>query len=348
MSIIFKQVSFSYEDTKNTRKEKNRRAETKTQEGLVSKGALPHARWALQNINFEIKDGEFFGIAGHSGSGKSTLIQHMNGLLKPDEGEVKVNGVSTANKGGLSQIRAQVGMVFQYPEHQLFAASVFDDIAFGPRNLGLSSTEVKERVYEALEAVQLKAEEVSTLSPFALSGGQQRRVAFAGVLAMRPHTLVLDEPTAGLDPHVKKEFLRLIDALHTKGQSIVMVSHNMDDLASYCERILVLNQGKQFSLGTPEHIFSNAEALHDIGLEAPCAQRIATYLRSKGIGLKRTLYDKESLACDLGELYFQRKDVHGNAKAGASAAMVSDSVKPGDSTKASASSTQAKNEGRPC
>ncbi|MBQ9003882.1 MAG: energy-coupling factor transporter ATPase [Eggerthellaceae bacterium] len=219
--------------------------------------------WALRDITFDVLEGEFFGIAGHTGSGKSTLIQLASGLLKPTAG--------TARFGK----RGDVGVVFQYPERQLFAATVFDDVAFGPRNLGLSGVDVEARVAEALAQVHLDAKELRDTSPFALSGGMQRRVAIAGVLAMLPHVLIFDEPTAGLDPRSRAALLALVDELHAAGRTIVMVSHNMDDLARLCNRIAILNDGRLEAVGTPSEVFANASRLREIGLEAPFAHMVA-------------------------------------------------------------------------
>lgn len=260
-------------------------------------------KWALCNITFTLEDGEFLGIAGHTGSGKSTLIQHMNGLIHPTAGRVLVDGVDIADKKAAAAARSNVGVVFQYPEHQLFAANVYDDVAFGPRNMGLSSDEVDARVRESLAQVALDFDEIHEKSPFELSGGQQRRVAFAGVLAMRPTKLILDEPVAGLDPAARNDFLTLISDLHESGLTVVMVSHTMDDLARYCDRVLVLKEGSLFALGTPEEVFSHAEELREIGLGVPSAQKLANDLKETGIHLNGKLYDTESLADALAALY---------------------------------------------
>ena len=339
MPIVFHQVSYTYADLKQREKERKalERAgknglfgrkrqktnpesdscETASRTATASKekadwGTAADALWALRNVSFTLEDGEFLGIAGHTGSGKSTLIQHMNGLVHPTEGCVLVDGQDIADKKAARSARGKVGVVFQYPEYQLFAATVYEDVAFGPRNLGLSSDEVDERVRRALEDVGLPFDDVQDKSPFELSGGQQRRVAFAGVLAMRPQVLVLDEPVAGLDPQAREDFLDLISRLHVQGITIVMVSHTMDDLARMCDRILVLNQGEAFALGTPEEIFSKAEDLRSIGLGVPAAQALANNLRKRDaetFALKRFLYDVESLADDLAELHRARNEV---------------------------------------
>ena len=220
-------------------------------------GNNPDNQWALQNISFTVNEGDFLGIAGHTGSGKSTLLQHMNGLLEPTRGRITLDGADLADKAARKSCRNAVGVVFQYPERQLFASTVYDDVAFGPRNLKLGDIEVDRRVRASLESVGLSCDDLGNASPFELSGGQQRRVAFAGVLAMNPQVLVLDEPTAGLDPEAKAMFLQLIDTLHKDGMTVVMVSHNMDDLARFCNRIIVLNQGQIVLEGTPEQVFSH-------------------------------------------------------------------------------------------
>ena len=285
MPLAFKGVSYSYE---NPKRSKRRNAE---------RSAVSEARtWALHQVTFSLEDGEFLGLAGHTGSGKSTLIQHTNGLLHPHEGRVLFDGRDLADKRTAQDCRSAVGLVFQYPEHQLFAATVREDVSFGPRNLGLSEEEVAERVSEALRLVHLDEDDIAERSPFELSGGQQRRVAFAGVLAMRPRVLVMDEPVAGLDPVAREEFLELIDELHRSGLSIIMASHSMDDLARLADRVLVLADGEVFRLGTPQEVFADVEGLRSIGLDAPAAQRFASELLDTGFSLAPQLYDVESLA----------------------------------------------------
>ena len=275
-------------------------------------GNSPDNRWALQNISFTVNEGDFLGIAGHTGSGKSTLLQHMNGLLAPTRGRVTLDGTDLADKAARKSCRNAVGVVFQYPERQLFAATVYDDVAFGPRNLKLDDAEVDRRVRASLESVGLSCDEIGNASPFELSGGQQRRVAFAGVLAMNPQVLVLDEPTAGLDPEAKAMFLQLIDTLHAQGMTVVMVSHNMDDLARFCNRIIVLNQGQLVLEGTPEQVFSHEEELHAIGLDIPTARRMANNLRERGVRLPaRLFFDAQDLASECAALYKQGlQDAH--------------------------------------
>ena len=309
MPIAFEGVSYAYADPerqkKRTRRQRRRREAGVIEEppslekGAPAWGGTADAVWALADIDFTLADGEFLGVAGHTGSGKSTLVQHMNGLVHPTRGRVLFDGQDLADKRVAQKCRGKVGLVFQYPEHQLFAATVREDVAFGPRNLGLSTEEVERRVRAALEDVHLDPEEVGGKSPFELSGGQQRRVAFAGVLAMEPRVLVLDEPVAGLDPVAREEFLSLIAELHGAGRAVVMVSHSMDDLARLADRVLVLNEGRLFFLGTPAEVFARGEELRAIGLDVPAAQKLAAELREEGFDLPRDLYGLESLADDL-------------------------------------------------
>ena len=281
--IEFQNVSFTYEPVS----QKQRRKSAVAKEGKQADwGRSPAEYWALKDLSFSVLEGEVLGIAGHTGSGKSTLIQLANGLLKPTEGTVVVNGHSIADKHAAQEARRNVGVVFQYPENQLFAATVFDDVAFGPRNLGYSADQVEQSVRHAMEMVHLNLDELRDRSPFALSGGQQRRVAFAGVLAMNPHTLVLDEPVAGLDPRAKARFLALLAELHEEqGLTIVIVSHNMDDLAETCDRILVLNEGRLFALGEPACVFADEQRLKSVGLGVPHAAHMANRLARIGISL---------------------------------------------------------------
>lgn len=319
MPIAFEGVSYSY--TNPDRQEKKRRkralkAQRKAASAMAAAAveeapSLAHGKpdwgtdadavWALHNISFTLEDGEFLGVAGHTGSGKSTLIQHMNGLVHPTRGRVSYDGDDLADKRVAQASRERIGVVFQYPEHQLFAATVYDDVAFGPRNLGLAEDEVDRRVRAALHQVHLPFDDVRERSPFELSGGQQRRAAFAGVLAMEPRVLVLDEPVAGLDPVARTEFLALIHELHAGGLTVAMVSHSMDDLAELADRILILNEGEQFALGAPAEVFARGDELRAIGLDVPAAQKLAGELRDAGFHLPRPLYDAETLADDLAQ-----------------------------------------------
>lgn len=275
--------------------------------GKSSKQALwgndPSSPWALRDVSLTVRRGEFLGLAGHTGSGKSTLVQHLNGLIRPQEGSVYALGLDLANKKDAAAVKAKVGVVFQYPERQLFAETVARDVAFGPHNLGLPQDEVDRRVESSLSRVGLDLSTVGDKSPFELSGGQQRRVAFAGVLAMEPEVLVLDEPMAGLDPAARSDFLELIDRLHHGGLTVVMVSHSMDDLANCCDRIVVMNEGAVFAEGTPAQVFAHADELKSIGLGVPAAQRMALALAEAGVPLRRGgLYTVESLADELADL----------------------------------------------
>lgn len=225
---------------------------------------------ALDDVNLKIEDGEFIGIIGHTGSGKSTLVQHMNGLLKATEGHIYYQGEDIYDSSyDLRDLRTQVGMVFQYPEHQLFETTVFEDVCFGPRNQGLDEKTVALRAYEAIEAVGLP-QECCDSSPFELSGGQKRRAAIAGVLAMKPAVLILDEPTAGLDPAGRNEILNLIKDMHEKkGNTIILVSHSMEDVANYVDRIVVIDKGRPKYDGSPKEVFRHYKELEEIGLAAP-------------------------------------------------------------------------------
>lgn len=266
-------------------------------------GNDPSSPWALRDVSLTVRRGEFLGLAGHTGSGKSTLVQHLNGLIRPQEGFVRALGLDLANKKDAAAVKAKVGVVFQYPERQLFAETVTQDVAFGPHNLGLPQDEVDRRVESSLSRVGLDLSTVGDKSPFELSGGQQRRVAFAGVLAMEPEVLVLDEPMAGLDPAARRDFLELIDRLHRDGLTVVMVSHSMDDLANCCDRIVVMNEGAVFAEGVPAQVFAHADELKSIGLGVPAAQRMALALTEVGVPLHFDgLYTVESLADELAGL----------------------------------------------
>ena len=285
-------------------RERRRWRKRSTTVGASGKQALwgndPNSPWALRDVSLTVRRGEFLGLAGHTGSGKSTLVQHLNGLIRPQEGSVCALGLDLSSKKGAAAVKAKVGVVFQYPERQLFAETVAQDVAFGPRNLGLPQDEVVRRVATSLARVGLDLAAIGDKSPFELSGGQQRRVAFAGVLAMEPEVLVLDEPMAGLDPAARRDFLELIDRLHREGLTVVMVSHSMDDLANCCDRIVVMNEGAVFAEGTPAQVFAHANELKSIGLGVPAAQRMALSLVQAGVPLRcDKLYTVESLADEL-------------------------------------------------
>lgn len=246
----------------------------------------PFEHKALDNISLTVEDGDFLGIIGATGSGKSTFIQHLNGLIKLTSGKITVDGIELHNKPDLKKLRAEVGMVFQYPEYQLFDETVEKDVSFGPKNLGLKKDEIAERVKEAVETVGLDYEQFKERSPFELSGGQKRRVAIAGVIAMRPKILVLDEPTAGLDPVGRIEMFDLIAKLkESTVKTIIMVSHNMDEISAVANKIAVLEHGKLRFFGAPKELFKNAEELEEIGLDIPTAVKLKNDLKARGVEL---------------------------------------------------------------
>lgn len=246
----------------------------------------PFEHKALDNISLTVEDGDFLGIIGATGSGKSTFIQHLNGLIKLTSGKITVDGIELHNKPDLKKLRAEVGMVFQYPEYQLFDETVEKDVSFGPKNLGLKKDEIAERVKEAVETVGLDYEQFKERSPFELSGGQKRRVAIAGVIAMRPQILVLDEPTAGLDPVGRIEMFDLIAKLkETTVKTIIMVSHNMDEISEVANKIAVLEHGKLRFHGTSKELFKHAEELEEIGLDIPTAIKLKNELKARGVEL---------------------------------------------------------------
>lgn len=259
---------------------------------------------ALKDINLVIPDGQFIGLIGHTGSGKSSLIQHLNGLMKPTDGEVYFNGEDIAEDDyDRKKLRSQVGLVFQYPEHQLFEVDVFSDVCFGPKNLGLPKKEIELRAFEALKMVGLE-DEYFYQSPFDLSGGQKRRVAIAGVIAMKPQVLILDEPTAGLDPKGREEILQLIKSLHEKmGITVILVSHSMDDVADYVERIVVMNHGEIFLDDTPKAVFSHKEELEEIGLAVPVVTEIMGRCKKLGLPVDATATKLEEAKEALMALY---------------------------------------------
>ena len=264
--------------------------------------------YALKDINLEIKDGEFIGIIGQTGSGKSTLIQHLNGLEKATSGTIYYNGEDIYAKDyPLKQLRGKVGLVFQYPEYQLFENTVIEDIKFGPKNLGLSSLEVDLRSYQAFKDVGL-GEELLDVSPFQLSGGQKRRVAIAGVLAMEPDVLILDEPTAGLDPYGREEILTLISRLHKEKKcTIVLVSHSMEDVANYVDRLLVMYHGSILLDGSPREIFKHRAELEKIGLSVPQVTKVMKGLREKGITVNCDAISVDEAKREILRAYNERK-----------------------------------------
>lgn len=262
-----------------------------------SKGT-PFERLALNNVSLEIAKGEIVAIIGHTGSGKSTLVQHLNGLLKPAQGQATIDDIDITAKGAQAKAaRQQVGMVFQYPEHQLFAETVFEDIAFGPRNKGVEEEAVAKQVREAMEFVGLDYDTFAQRSPFQLSGGQMRRVAIAGVVAMNPDYLVLDEPSAGLDPRSRNAVFKEIMSLHkSRGIAIVLVTHSMEEAVKYADRLLVINAGKVLFDGTPAEIFKeHAAELVEVGVDVPQVYKLADLLRQSGVALPENIKDDVSL-----------------------------------------------------
>lgn len=249
---------------------------------------------ALQDVNVEIQKGEFIGLIGHTGSGKSTLIQHLNATISPTAGEILLDGENIhKDKAKLKEVRQRIGLAFQYPEHQLFEMTVYKDVSFGPTNMKLSTEEIDKRVKEALQTVGL-SESVYEKSPFELSGGQKRRVAIAGVLAMNPEILILDEPTAGLDPRGRDEILFAIKKLHKeRGITIILVSHSMEDVAKLVDRLIVMEKGKVAMMGTPKEVFARVKELEKIGLAAPQISYVLDALREKGYSLPEDIYTVE-------------------------------------------------------
>ena len=283
-------------------------------EGLTYRYGIgtPFEKTAVDHVDLEIEAGSFVGIIGHTGSGKSTLIQHMNGLLRPTEGKVLLDGVDIwADKSKMRQMRFRVGLVFQYPEYQIFEETVAKDIAFGPRNMGLAEEEVQARVQETAAIVGL-SEEILKQSPFLLSGGQKRRVAIAGVMAMRPEVLILDEPTAGLDPRGREEILQEIQAYRNQtGATILLVSHSMEDVARHAKKILVMNVGKVFCYDTVANVFRRSQELQAIGLAVPQITRVCDALRARGVPLTDDIFTVEQAKQQLLEWYHRTRGGQG-------------------------------------
>ena len=252
---------------------------------------------ALNDVSFRVEDGEFVGIVGHTGSGKSTLVQHLNGLLKPSSGQVLIDGQDLNGEHvDRRALRRRIGLVFQYPEYQLFEETVAKDIAFGPKNQGLSAEEIDRRVRYAMDCVRMDYDKYASRSPFELSGGQMRRVAIAGVLAMRPSVLILDEPTAGLDPRGRERILSMLEDLHASEKvTMLMVSHSMDDMARLATRLIVMSEGKIVAQGTPREIFAQVDMMTSIGLDVPDAARLCRLLKDKGYDIPADLYRPDEL-----------------------------------------------------
>ena len=283
-------------------------------EGLTYRYGIgtPFEKTAVDHVDLEIEAGSFVGIIGHTGSGKSTLIQHLNGLLRPTEGKVLLDGVDIwADKSKMRQMRFRVGLVFQYPEYQIFEETVAKDIAFGPRNMGLAEEEVQARVQETAAIVGLSVE-ILKQSPFLLSGGQKRRVAIAGVMAMRPEVLILDEPTAGLDPRGREEILQEIQAYRNQtGATILLVSHSMEDVARHAKKILVMNAGKVFCYDTVANVFRRSQELQAIGLAVPQITRVCDALRARGVPLTDDIFTVEQAKQQLLEWYHRTRGGQG-------------------------------------
>lgn len=268
---------------------------------------------ALKDVNLTIEDGQFVGIIGHTGSGKSTLIQHFNGLMKATSGTIYFNGQNIYEEGyRLRDLRSKVGLVFQYPEHQLFETTILEDVCFGPKNQGLSKEEAAQRAMEALKNVGLP-EELYNQSPFDLSGGQKRRVAIAGVLAMQPQVLILDEPTAGLDPAGRDEILDLIARMHReRGITVILVSHSMEDVAKYVQRIIVMNQGSVMLDGTPKEVFHHYKELEAVGLAAPQVTYLMHELKERGLSVNTDATTVAEARASLMEALTGIDAVHGD------------------------------------
>lgn len=275
---------------------------------IYDKG-MPTEQIALEDINFTVADGKLLGVIGHTGSGKSTLLQHLNGLLKPSSGRVLVGDVDITAPGvSMVEIRKRIGLVFQYPEYQLFEETVAKDVAFGPKNLGLSEQEIDERVREALELVGLDYEQIKERSPFELSGGQKRRVAIAGVVAMRPEVLILDEPTAGLDPKAHHDVLDMVQEVHRRtGNIIILVSHNMADIARVSDKIIVIDSGHLVTTGTPQEVFAQKELLRGVGLDLPPITEFTETLREKGMALPPTILDTKEAALAIAKALQEKR-----------------------------------------
>lgn len=269
---------------------------------IYSKG-LAYETIAVDNVSFDIPDGEFVGIIGHTGSGKSTLIQHLNGLLKPDSGSIYIGDTDiTEKKVTMTDIRKKIGLVFQYPEYQLFEETVAQDVSFGPKNLGLSDEEIDIRIREAMDLVDMPFHEFADRSPFELSGGQKRRIAIAGVIAMRPEILILDEPTAGLDPKAHRDILEMVLTVKEKtNNTVILVSHNMDDIAEFADRVIVMDGGKIAKQGTPTEVFTGNEQLKSIGLGLPFATELAEELKAGGFEIDTNILMMDEIEDQLVE-----------------------------------------------
>ena len=269
--------------------------------GYIYSEGMPFESVALEGVSFTVESGEFAAVIGHTGSGKSTLLMHLNGLMKPTHGQVLADGVDINEKTKEArEARRKVGLVFQYPEYQLFEETVLKDVCFGPKNYGFSPEECEAKAVEALKLVGIDPDVKGPVSPFELSGGEKRRVAIAGVLAMEPQVLILDEPTAGLDPKGHKDILDMVCRIHReRGLTILLVSHNMDDAARLADRILVLDKGHLAMDGTPKEVFSRREELHAIGLSAPSSSELLALLKEKGLNVRTDIFDEDEAADEI-------------------------------------------------
>lgn len=270
---------------------------------IYSEG-LPHESVALENVSFNVEDGQLVGVIGHTGSGKSTLVQHLNGLLRPKSGTIVVGDVDiTADGVVMRDIRRKIGLVFQYPEYQLFEETVAKDVAFGPGNLGLSQEEMEQRVKEAIQMVGLDYDAVKNVSPFELSGGQKRRVAIAGVIAMKPEILILDEPTAGLNPKAHDDILAMVRAIHEQEKNIIfLISHNMNDIAAMADKVIVMDRGQVAMDGTPAQVFSRGEELKAMGLALPDSMELVARLRRAGMDIDTSCLTMEQAADEIAKV----------------------------------------------
>ena len=269
--------------------------------GYIYSEGMPFESVALEGVSFTVESGEFAAVIGHTGSGKSTLLMHLNGLMKPTHGRVLADGVDINEKTKEArEARRKVGLVFQYPEYQLFEETVLKDVCFGPKNYGFSPEECEAKAVEALKLVGIDPDVKGPVSPFELSGGEKRRVAIAGVLAMEPQVLILDEPTAGLDPKGHKDILDMVCRIHReRGLTILLVSHNMDDAARLADLILVLDKGHLAMDGTPKEVFSRREELHAIGLSAPSSSELLALLKEKGLNVRTDIFDEDEAADEI-------------------------------------------------
>lgn len=306
MPLVFEQVTYRYPTSYDDMRGESERARKRRGDDTGTAPMTRSAKPAIENVSFEVRDGEFFSIIGHTGSGKSTIALHMNGLLQPSSGRVLLNGEDLTGKPVRKKARRLIGMAFQHPESQLFARTVAEDVAFAALNAGLPDIEVDDRVHEALEVVGLDYDAYARRSPFELSGGEMRRVALAGAIVTKPQILVLDEPTSALDPAAAERIMGLIKELNRAGTTIIMVSHSMELVARHSDRILVLNEGKVLSCDTPVETFGNYHELVRVNLALPGACWLATQLNDAGFDLRPDIFTTEFLADELARAFHER------------------------------------------